>query len=162
MNTKSKQSIYDFSAKTIDGQSVSLNSFRGKTMLFVNVASYCGFTKQYSDLEILYKNYKDKGLVVLAFPCNQFGSQEPESDSEIKKFCSINYQVSFPLFAKVLVNGTGEHPLYTFLKQEKLDDSGLSDIQWNFTKFLVSPTGEVLKRYAPQISPTEIAKELTI
>lgn len=162
MDTKLKQSIYDFSAKSIDGQDVSLDSFRGKTILFVNVASYCGFTKQYSDLETLYKTYKNKNLIVLAFPCNQFGSQEPDSDMVIKEFCSINYQISFPIFAKILVNGADEHPLYTFLKREQLDDAGLSDIQWNFTKFLVSHEGEVLKRYAPQISPTEIARDITI
>ena len=150
---------YDFSAKSIVGTDVPLSNWKGKWMLIVNVASKCGFTPQYSGLESLYRDMKDK-MVVLGFPCNQFGSQEPGDENEIKNFCSLTYQVSFPMFSKVDVNGDNAHPLYRFLKGEKPGLLGTEAIKWNFTKFLVNPQGEVVKRYAPTDSPEKIKKDL--
>lgn len=150
------EGIYGFEMKRNDGESEQLSQYRGKVLLVVNVASRCGFTPQYSGLEKLYRKYRDRGLVVLGFPCNQFGHQEPGSDAEILSFCETNYQISFPLFSKIEVNGPDEDPLYTFLKKEKGGLVG-DKIKWNFTKFLVSRDGKVVARYAPSTTPEEIA-----
>jgi glutathione peroxidase len=151
---------YDFSAKTIDGQEQSLDAYRGKAMLIVNTASKCGFTPQYTGLEKLWRDNEDKGLVVLGFPCDQFGHQEPGDEEEIRNFCSLEYDVSFPMFAKIDVNGDKAHPLYKWLKAEKSGLLGLEGIKWNFTKFLVGRDGKVLKRYAPTDTPEKIARDL--
>lgn len=153
-------SIYDFSARDIDGNERSLADFRGKTLLVVNVASKCGFTPQYTGLEALWRADQDKGLVVLGFPCDQFGHQEPGDEAEIRNFCSTSYDVSFPLFAKVEVNGDGAHPLYKWLKSEGKGILGSESIKWNFTKFLVDRDGQVVKRYAPTDTPEKIGKDL--
>ncbi len=145
--------IYDYGIKTIDGQNKLLSDYKGKVLLIVNTASKCGFTPQYQSLEALYRRYKDQGLVVLAFPCNQFGRQEPGNEREIQEFCSSGYNISFPLFAKIEVNGTNTHPLYQYLKNEKPGVLGSKGIKWNFTKFLVDRTGKVVKRYAPVDKP---------
>jgi glutathione peroxidase len=152
--------IYDFSAKTIDGDEQKLSAYRGKTLLIVNVASKCGFTPQYEGLEALYRDFKPKGLVVLGFPCDQFGHQEPGDENEIKNFCSLNYEVTFPLFAKIDVNGPNAHPLYKYLKHEAKGLLGSEAIKWNFTKFLVDSAGSVRKRYAPTDTPESIKPEL--
>ena len=151
---------YDFSARDIDGQEKSLADYKGKAMLVVNTASKCGFTPQYTGLEKLSQEFKDQGLVVLGFPCDQFGHQEPGDEAEIKNFCSLTYDVSFPMFAKVDVNGPKAHPLFQWLKSEKAGLLGLEGIKWNFTKFLVGPDGPVLKRYAPTDTPEKIGKDL--
>ncbi len=153
-------SIYDFTAKTLDGKDVSLADFKGKALLIVNTASKCGFTPQYEGLEKLYEDYKDKGLTILGFPCNQFGAQEPGSASEIGAFCMKNYGVSFPMFEKVEVNGDGAHPLYNWLKAEKPGILGTRNIKWNFTKFLVNREGEVVERFAPLAKPADLAKPI--
>jgi len=152
--------VYNYEAKTIDGKSVSLDTFKGKAMLIVNVASKCGFTPQYAGLEGLYRKYKDKGLVVLGFPCDQFGHQEPGDENAIKQFCSLNYDVSFPMFAKIKVNGDDAHPLYKFLKSEERGMLGTEFIKWNFTKFLVNSSGAVIKRYGPTDTPESIEKDV--
>jgi len=144
-------SIYDIPLKDIDGKSTSLESYKGKVLLIVNVASKCGLTPQYSGLESLYQKYKDQGLVVLGFPCNQFGSQEPGTNEEIKQFCSSKYNVSFPMFDKIDVNGAGRHPLYTELAGQNSPFPG--DIKWNFNKFLVGRDGKIVKRFEPKIAP---------
>jgi glutathione peroxidase len=151
---------YDFSAKTLEGSDISLDAYRGKAMLVVNTASKCGFTPQYTGLEKLWRQYQDKGLVVLGFPCDQFGHQEPGDEAEIKNFCSLTYDVTFPMFAKVEVNGANAHPLYKWLKSEKAGLLGLEGIKWNFTKFLVDKDGKVLKRYAPTDTPEKIGQDL--
>jgi glutathione peroxidase len=153
-------SVYDFSARTIDGTEQKLDAYRGKTLLIVNVASKCGFTPQYKGLEDLYRKHKEQGLVVLGFPCDQFGHQEPGDEAEIRNFCSMNYEVSFPLFAKIEVNGDNAHPLYKYLKSEEKGILGTSGIKWNFTKFLVNKNGEVLKRYGSIDTPASIEKDL--
>ena len=153
-------SIYDFNAKTIDGAEQKLDAYRGKTMLIVNVASKCGFTPQYEGLEALYRKLKDKGLIVLGFPCDQFGHQEPGDEEAIKNFCSLNYEVTFPMFAKIDVNGAHTHPLYKYLKHEAKGLLGSEAIKWNFTKFLVGKDGAVVKRYAPKDTPQGIEKEV--
>jgi glutathione peroxidase len=153
-------SVYDFSAKSIDGEDESLARYKGKTMLIVNVASKCGFTPQYTGLEALYEKFKDKGVVVLGFPCDQFGHQEPGDEAEIKNFCSLNYDVKFPLFAKVEVNGANTHPLYQYLKSQAKGLLGSESIKWNFTKFLVDKDGKVLTRYAPTDTPQSIEKDI--
>ena len=153
-------SVYDFNAKTIDGDEQALSAYKGKTLLIVNVASKCGFTPQYKGLEALYEKFRDQGLVVLGFPCDQFGHQEPGDEAEIKNFCSLNYDVKFPLFAKIDVNGADAHPLYKFLKHEAKGLLGSEAIKWNFTKFLVDREGNVVKRYAPNDTPESIAKDL--
>jgi glutathione peroxidase len=152
--------IYDFSARDIDGNKRSLSEWRGKTLLIVNVASKCGFTPQYAGLEKLWREWRDRGLVVLGFPCDQFGHQEPGDEAEIRNFCSTSYDVSFPLFAKIEVNGAGAHPLYQWLKSEGKGILGSEAIKWNFTKFLVDGNGKVVKRYAPTDTPEKIGKEL--
>ena len=151
---------YDFSAKTLEGTDLSLDAYRGKAMLVVNTASKCGFTPQYTGLEKLWRKYQDQGLVVLGFPCDQFGHQEPGDEAEIKNFCSLTYDVSFPMFAKIEVNGAKAHPLYKWLKSEKAGLLGMEGIKWNFTKFLVGKDGKVLKRYAPTDTPEKIEKDL--
>jgi glutathione peroxidase len=151
---------YEFSAKTLDGQEQSLSDYQGKAMLVVNTASKCGFTPQYTGLEQLWEKYQDKGLVVLGFPCDQFGHQEPGDADEIRNFCSLNYDVSFPLYEKVEVNGGAAHPLWKWLKKEKPGLLGMEAIKWNFTKFLVDKTGKVVKRYAPTDTPEKIEKDL--
>ncbi len=145
-------SIYDFSAKTLAGKDVSLADWRGQVLLVVNTASKCGFTPQFEGLEKLYEELHPKGLTVLGFPCNQFGAQEPGSADEIGRFCQVNYGVSFPMFAKIEVNGPGAHPLYAYLKRERAGLFG-SRIKWNFTKFLVDRAGNVVARYAPTTRP---------
>jgi glutathione peroxidase len=153
-------SVYDFSARDIDGNERSLAEWRGKTMLVVNVASKCGFTPQYTGLEALWQADRDKGLVVLGFPCDQFGHQEPGNEAEIRNFCSTSYDVSFPLFSKIEVNGDGAHPLYKWLKSEGKGILGSESIKWNFTKFLIDRDGQVVRRYAPTDTPEKIGKDL--
>jgi glutathione peroxidase len=152
--------LYDIEAKTIDGETRPLRDFAGKALLIVNVASKCGFTPQYKGLEALYEKYRDRGLVILGFPCNQFGAQEPGSESEIATFCSTTYGVSFPMFAKIDVNGDKTHPLYKLLKREAPGLLGSEAIKWNFTKFLVDRSGRVVKRYAPTDTPQSIEKDI--
>lgn len=154
-------SIYDFEVKTIDGQPAKLDQFRGKVILIVNTASQCGYTPQYEGLNNLYREFRDKGFVVLGFPCNQFGNQEPGSDSDIAAFCDVNYKIEFPLFSKIEVNGSNEHPLYSFLKNEAPGLLGTKAIKWNFTKFLIDKNGKVLKRYAPNDEPKDIAQAIS-
>jgi glutathione peroxidase len=153
-------SIYDFSATTLDGRDISLADYKGKVLLIVNTASKCGFTPQYEGLEKLHRQYGERGLAVLGFPCNQFGAQEPGDAAEIANFCSLTYQVSFPMFAKVDVNGDNTHPLFQFLKIAKPGLLGTEGIKWNFTKFLVDRNGEVVERYAPASKPEDLAKTI--
>jgi len=151
---------FDFSAQAIDGSPQSLEAYRGKVLLVVNTASKCGFTPQYEGLEQLWRDYKDRGLVVLGFPCDQFGHQEPGDAEEIRNFCSLTYDVSFPMFEKVQVNGSAAHPLWKWLKSEKAGLLGLEGIKWNFTKFLVGRDGQVIKRYAPTDKPDSMRKDV--
>jgi glutathione peroxidase len=151
---------YDFNATALDGQPVDLARYRGKALLIVNTASACGFTPQYQGLEELQRRYADQGLVVLGFPCNQFGRQEPGSEAEIGAFCEKNYGVTFPMFAKIDVNGDDAHPLFRFLKGEKPGVLGTEAIKWNFTKFLVDRDGAVVKRYAPATKPEELKGDI--
>jgi glutathione peroxidase len=153
----SQGSIYDFSAQLLDGQDVSLGAFRGRVLLIVNTASKCGFTPQYGGLEQLYRAGKERGLAVLGFPCNQFGAQEPGSAEEIGAFCQKNYGVSFPLFARIDVNGPHTHALYRFLKKSRPGIFGIERIKWNFTKFLIDRQGRVVGRYAPSTRPEKLA-----
>lgn len=146
--------LYKVTAPLLNGTPLALESFRGKVLLIVNTASKCGFTPQYAGLEEIYRAYKDRGFEVLGFPCNQFGKQEPGSEAEIGAFCQQNYGVSFPMFAKINVNGAETHPLYRILKAERRGFLGLQRISWNFTKFLVDREGRVAGRYAPSTSPT--------
>jgi glutathione peroxidase len=152
--------VYEFEAKTIDGQSQKLDGYQGKVLLVVNVASKCGFTPQYKGLEALWRKHKDKGLVVLGFPCDQFGHQEPGDENEIKNFCSLSYDVSFPMFAKIEVNGANAHPLYQHLKSEAPGVLGSEGIKWNFTKFLVGKDGKVVKRYGSMDTPEKIEADI--
>ncbi len=154
------QSIYNIKVKDIRGEEFSLERYRGKVMLIVNVASKCGFTPQYEGLEALYTKYKDQGLVILGFPCNQFGGQEPGTEEEIQQFCKLNYGVSFPLFSKIEVNGPGSHPLYTFLKAAKPGVLGSEAIKWNFTKFLVDREGRVVDRFDSAKKPERLQKNI--
>lgn len=151
---------YDFTARTLDGQEVSFDAYRGQALLIVNVASKCGFTPQYAGLEALYRKHKDAGFTVLGFPCNQFGAQEPGDAAEIGQFCSLTYEVSFPVMEKVEVNGPGAHPLYAFLKSQKTGLLGSQAVKWNFTKFLVDRSGEVVKRFAPTVKPQDLDGEV--
>ena len=160
MELKMAKSVFEFTVKDINGKDVSLSEYKGKFLLIVNVASQCGFTPQYKGLEALFEELKDQ-VVVLGFPCNQFGSQEPGNAEEIKNFCSLNYEVKFPLFSKIDVNGSGADPLYQFLKKEKPGLLGTEAIKWNFTKFLVDREGQVIKRYAPTDKPEDIRKDLS-
>ena len=152
---------YDFTATDIDGRERALREFTGRAVLIVNVASKCGFTPQYRGLEQLWRKHRDAGLAVLGFPCDQFGHQEPGDETEIKAFCSLTYDVTFPLFAKIDVNGAEAHPLFQWLKSEKAGVFGTEAIKWNFTKFLVDRTGQVLKRYAPSDAPDTIDKDVS-
>ena len=147
------QSAFDFSVRSIEGEPVALDCYRGKVLLLVNVASRCGLTPQYADLEALYTQYRDRGLEVLGFPCNQFMNQEPGSEAEIQQFCQTQYGVQFPLFAKIEVNGSGRHPLYQWLTAAAQSQPG--DIQWNFEKFLIDRTGQVAARFAPRVLPLD-------
>jgi glutathione peroxidase len=153
-------SIHEFEALSIDGKPVSLADFKGKAMLIVNTASACGFTPQFGGLEQLHKTYGARGLVVLGFPCNQFGSQDPGSNDEIASFCQLNYGVTFPMMEKVNVNGAEAHPLYQWLTAEAPGLLGSKAIKWNFTKFLVGKDGRVIKRYAPQDAPEKLAADI--
>ncbi|MFO1312255.1 MAG: glutathione peroxidase [Burkholderiales bacterium] len=153
-------SVYDFKVKDIHGKTVDLGRYRGKVMLIVNTASQCGFTPQYKGLESVYEKLHGKGLEILGFPCNQFGGQEPGDEREIAQFCELNYGVTFPMFAKVDVNGDGAAPLFKHLKAEKPGLLGSEAIKWNFTKFLVDREGNVVKRYAPNDTPESIAKDI--
>jgi len=152
--------IYDYTANLIDGTLQPLDAYRGKVALIVNVASRCGFAPQYAGLEALYRRYKDEGFVVLGFPCNQFGFQEPGNEAEIQQFCSLNYDVTFPMFAKIDVNGPWTHPLYAYLKAEQPGFLGLPTIKWNFTKFLVDRNGHARRRYAPTDTPEYIERDI--
>ena len=152
--------VYDFSARTIDGVDRAMGDYRGHPLLIVNVASKCGFTPQYTGLQALYEKYHPRGFEVLGFPCDQFGHQEPGDEAEIKSFCSLTYGVSFPMFAKISVNGADTHPLFGYLKQARPGILGLEAIKWNFTKFLVDKNGEPIKRYAPTDKPESLAADI--
>lgn len=148
--------LYDFPVKTIDGTTTSLDAYRGQVLLIVNVASQCGFTPQYAGLESLHQKYVSRGFAVLGFPCDQFGHQEPGDEAEIKSFCSLKYHVTFPMFAKIEVNGPNAHPLYQYLKSERAGLLGTEGIKWNFTKFLVDRRGSVVERFAPTTTPASL------
>ena len=152
--------VYEFTANNLAGKPVSLEEFKGKVILIVNTASRCGFTPQYRELENLYRELKEKDFVVLGFPCNQFGQQEPGDSREIVEFCELNYKVSFPMFEKIDVNGKKTHPLYQFLKSKAPGALGSKAIKWNFTKFLIDSSGHVVKRYAPLTTPNAIRKDI--
>lgn len=164
LNTLAKdvqmKTIYDIKVKTINGEETTLEPYKGKVMLIVNVASKCGYTPQYDGLETLYKKYMDAGLVVLGFPCNQFGSQEPGSEAEIQNFCRVNFGVTFPMFSKINVNGEETHPLYRYLKSEQPGILGTEAIKWNFTKFLVDKQGNVVERFGSSTKPKELEEKL--
>jgi glutathione peroxidase len=163
MSEAIRQTVYDFSAVSVDGHEVPLAQYNGKVLVIVNTASQCGFTPQYAGLEALYQQYRDRGVVVLGFPCNQFGGQEPGSEAEIAQFCEVNYGVTFPIFAKIDVNGPDAHPLFQFLKARQggiLGAIGLDGIKWNFTKFLVDAKGSVVARFAPAVSPASLKPEI--
>ncbi len=149
-------SLFDIPVRTIDGVETTLAPYRGQVLLIVNVASKCGFTPQYEGLEALYRKHKDAGLVILGFPCNQFFKEEPGDEAAIKTFCSLKFNVTFPMFAKINVNGSNTHPLYQFLKSKKKGTLGTGSIKWNFTKFLVDRTGEVVGRYGMFVTPTKL------
>lgn len=151
--------IYDFKALTSNGKELDFNQFRGKVLLIVNTASKCGFTPQFAGLEELNQKYKDKGLVILGFPCNQFAHQDPGNDEEIANFCQVNYGVTFQMMKKIDVNGPNEHPIYKFLKEKTKNILG-EDIKWNFTKFLISPDGNTIKRYTPTVKPSRMEKDI--
>ncbi|HET8730056.1 MAG TPA: glutathione peroxidase [Moraxellaceae bacterium] len=153
-------SVYDYSAKTITGQDKPIADFKGQVLLVVNTASKCGFTPQFQGLEQLYEKYKDKGLAVLGFPCNQFLNQDPASDAEISEFCELNYGVTFPMFAKIDVNGDDAHPLFRHLTTAAPGLLGSKAVKWNFTKFLVDRSGKVISRYAPATKPEDIAADI--
>ncbi|MBB3869072.1 glutathione peroxidase [Parageobacillus toebii NBRC 107807] len=153
-------SVYDFTVKTIRGEEQSLADYKGKVLLIVNTASKCGFTPQYKELQELYEQYRDRGFVVLGFPCNQFGHQEPGTEEEIEQFCQVNYGVTFPMFAKVDVNGENAHPLFQYLKEKAPGVLGTKAIKWNFTKFLVDRNGNVVARFASQTKPSELKNEI--
>jgi len=156
---KSTMNFYQFKSKSLAGTEISMKEYAGKVVLVVNTASKCGFTPQYKGLEMLYKKYKDKGLVILGFPCNQFGNQEPGSAEEISKFCTIKYSVDFPMFMKIDVNGANADPLYKYLKDE-LPGTLDNDIKWNFTKFLLDRKGMPVKRYESKVEPEEISRDI--
>ena len=153
-------SVYDFNCQTTSGEEKPLSEFEGKVLLVVNTASKCGFTPQFEGLEALYEKYRDQGLEVLGFPCNQFGKQDPGSNEEITEFCQLNYGVSFPMFGKIEVNGSGADPLFKHLKAEAPGMLGSQRIKWNFTKFLINADGEVVKRYGPSTKPEDIVSDI--
>jgi glutathione peroxidase len=159
-DTLSPMRLYDIDVKNIRGQQEPLSKYQGKVLLIVNTASKCGFTPQYEGLETVYKQFKERGLEILGFPCDQFGNQEPGTDQEVEQFCSLNYGVSFPMFAKIEVNGPATHPLFALLKKEEKGLLGTEGIKWNFTKFLVDRSGKVVGRYAPTTKPEAIAKDI--
>ncbi|MCC2325993.1 MULTISPECIES: glutathione peroxidase [Bacillus cereus group] len=152
--------VYDFSAKTITGKDKSLKDYEGKALLIVNVASKCGFTPQYKGLQEIYDKYKDQGLEILGFPCNQFGGQEPGTEADITSFCELNYGVNFPMFAKVDVKGDKAHPLYTYMTEQAPGLLGMKAVKWNFTKFLIGKDGKVVGRFAPQTKPVDLEVEI--
>ena len=154
------ETIYSFSAKDIKGQEVSMDDYRGKVLLIVNTASKCGFTPQFEGLQSLHEELGERGFEVLGFPCNQFMNQDPGNDDAISQFCSLNYGVSFPMFAKIEVNGDGTHPLFRFLKREAKGLMGSEKVKWNFTKFLVNRDGQVVRRYAPTAKPADIRADI--
>lgn len=154
-----EKSIYDFSMKSIDGDSISLSAYRGKVLLLVNVASRCGFTPQYEGLEALYRKYRDQGFEILGFPANNFLGQEPGTDSEIKKFCTANYGVTFPMFSKISVKGSDQHPLYRYLTSNEANPSTGGEVKWNFQKYLVGRDGKVLAKFFSRVTP--LSDELT-
>ncbi len=154
------ESIYQFKLNRLDGSETTLEEYRGKVLLIVNTASFCGFTPQYGGLEALYRQYKEKGLVVLGFPCNQFGAQEPFGAEKIAHFCAANFDISFPMFAKIKVNGFNTHPLYRYLKSQQKGLLGTQAVKWNFTKFLVDRNGEVVARFPPSTPPSRIAETI--
>lgn len=153
-------SIYDIEVKDINGQAITMSKYKDKVILIVNVASKCGFTNQYEGLELLHQKYSNQGLAVLGFPCNQFLSQEPGTEEEIKEFCSLTFGVKFDMFSKIDVNGENTHPLYKYLKENSKGILGTDAIKWNFTKFLVDKNGKVIKRYAPSTKPSEIEEDI--
>jgi glutathione peroxidase len=150
-------SVHDYSQPTIDGTQKSLADFAGQALLIVNVASQCGLTPHYSGMQELHERYSGRGFSVLGFPCNQFGAQEPGSEQQIKQFCETRFGVTFPMFAKLDVNGSNRHPLYAWLTSQATTPDGSGDIKWNFAKFVISPTGEVVARFAPTVAPTDPA-----
>ncbi len=152
--------VYQFEAKKINGETISLSEYKGEVLLIVNTASNCGFTPQYKELQELYEQYKEKGFTVLGFPCNQFMNQEPGTESDIQSFCEMNFGVTFPLFSKVDVNGKSAHPLFKYLTEEAPGVLGMKAVKWNFTKFLVDRSGEVVERYAPNTNPKEISQDI--
>ncbi|PFW77416.1 glutathione peroxidase [Bacillus sp. AFS075960] len=152
--------VYDFLAKTITGEDKSLKDYEGKALLIVNVASKCGFTPQYKGLQEVYDKYKDQGLEILGFPCNQFGGQEPGTEADITSFCELNYGVNFPMFAKVDVKGDKAHPLYTYMTEQAPGLLGMKAVKWNFTKFLIGKDGKVVGRFAPQTKPVDLEVEI--
>ena len=156
---KKDKSVYDFAVKDIDGKDVDLSQYKGKVSLVVNVASFCGNTPQYKNLEAIYEKYRDKGFEILAFPANEFGKQEPGSDAEIKEFCTSKYKTQFPLFSKIVVKGEGQAPLYQYLTSADANPKTAGDIEWNFQKFLVSKDGKVVARFKPKMKPDD--KEVT-
>jgi glutathione peroxidase len=161
-DTKNPTSVLDFHVKDIDGKDVDLAKYKGKVFMIVNTASQCGLTPQYKDLEALYEKHKDKGFEILAFPANQFGGQEPGTNDKIKEFCSSNYNVTFPLFSKIVVKGEGIDPLYDFLTSKKTNPKFAGEIPWNFTKFLVNQNGEVIARFEPRTKPSAKTVETAI
>lgn len=160
MTAQISPSIYDYSAKSLEGQPVNLSNFKDKVLLIVNTASQCGFTPQYKGLQELYDKYSAQGLVILGFPCNQFGQQEPGSESEIQSFCETRFGVTFPLFEKIDVNGKNAHPVYQYLTKVAPGILGTEAIKWNFTKFLVDRNGKIVKRYAPLTKPEDLEKDI--
>ncbi|ALQ67789.1 glutathione peroxidase [Bacillus thuringiensis] len=152
--------VYDFSAKTITGEDKALKDYEGKALLIVNVASKCGFTPQYKGLQEVYDKYKDRGLEILGFPCNQFGGQEPGTEADITSFCELNYGVNFPMFAKIDVKGDKAHPLYTYMTEQAPGLLGMKAVKWNFTKFLIGKDGKVVGRFAPQTKPVDLEVEI--
>ncbi len=152
--------VYEYDVKMISGEEISLKTYRGQVLLIVNTASKCGFTPQYTELQKLYERYKEKGFVILGFPCNQFMAQEPGDDLEISGFCRLNYGVTFPMFSKIKVKGNDIHPLYDYLSNEAPGVLGSKAVKWNFTKFLVDKEGKPVKRYSPQTKPNEIEEDI--
>lgn len=153
-------SIYNFKVKKANGEEISLEEYKGKTLLIVNTASKCGFTPQYDELEAIHEKYSDQNFAVLGFPCNQFGGQEPGTDEEIQEFCRASFSIKFPVFSKIEVNGNGAHPLYEYLKEKAPGLMGSKKVKWNFTKFLVSPDGEEITRFAPATKPLKIEDDI--
>lgn len=160
-NSTSEKNFFSHQATDSQGKKIDLTQFKGHPVLVVNVASKCGFTPQYTGLEQLYQQFKNQGLVILGFPCNQFGSQEPGNNEEIQQFCSMNYSVTFPVLAKIDVNGDKADPIYMFLKKEAPGILGTEMIKWNFTKFLITPEGKVFRRYGPNVAPQDISKDIS-